>query len=289
MKKKQLRKLISLFEFVPLAGEILSGKRVPEATAFQISEALQPLREIRDDTANTFMVKVFDEINHNLYYLPDSRMEYYVEDILRGLAGVSPFLCYPFGVPWSEIFTGTPDGPQNDFPDECLATLRLLSGLGEDTDIDDDRLSDAEKYLFSCYALLLFFSRTFDSRCLHFKLNLDEIQDRLGIYIPCNRNYIDLVNAGYWDKVLEDVSKNEIPPKALPEHAARERPKIKPFTEWLNHKKPEKLASICKYVFDAKHRQKDYAVMLCLLHQYDYIDLNKKHRKDFYDSWFDFI
>ena len=289
MKKKQLRKLISLFEFLPLAGAILSGKTVPEAEASQINEALKSLRIMRNDTANTFIVKVFDEINHNLYHLPDSRMEYYLEDILRGFAGISPFLCYPFGIPGSEIFNDSPDAPQNDFPDECLASLRLLSSLEEDTDIDDDSLSDAAKYLFSCYALLLFFSRTFDSRCLHFKLNLDEIQHRLGIYIPCDRNYNELINAGYWDKVLEMVSEDETPPKALPENTDREEPKIKPFTEWLNHKMPEKLASICKYVFDAKHRQKDYAIMLCLLHQYRYINLNKKNRRHFYDSWFQFI
>ena len=83
MKKKQLRKLISLFEFLPLAGAILSGKTVPEAEVSEINEALKSLRMMRDDSANTFMVKVFDEINHNLYHLPDSRMEYYVEDILR--------------------------------------------------------------------------------------------------------------------------------------------------------------------------------------------------------------
>jgi len=52
MKTKQLCKFITLFEFVPLAGEILSGKTIPEAAGSQISEALKPLREIRDDPDN---------------------------------------------------------------------------------------------------------------------------------------------------------------------------------------------------------------------------------------------
>ena len=289
MKTKQLCKFITLFEFVPLAGEILSGKTIPEAAGSQISEALKSLREIRDDPDNTFMAKLFREINHNLFHLSDNKMEYYVEDILREFRDIAPFLCYPFGVPWSETFTGSAGTTQNDFPEECITTLKLLSGLREDTDIDDNSLSDAAKYLFSCYAIMLLFSRTLDARCLLFKLDLYEIQNRLGIYIFFNRNSIDLANAGYLDIALEEVTKDETPPKALPEHASREKPKIKPFTEWLICKKPEKLAAICKYVFDAKHRPLDYAIMLCILHQYGYIQLHEKHRIDFYDSWYAFV
>jgi len=290
MKIKQIRKFIALFDYLPLAGEILSAKSLPEQNSTsKISAALQTVREIRNDPDNSFMVSLFDEINHNLYHLPDSRLEPYIEDILRGFTNVSPFLYYPLGMPWPETTDEQADTPQDGLSPECRATLQLLSGLSKDTDVDDESFSDAAKYVFSCYAVLLFFSKTFDSRCLLFKLNLYEIQDRLGIYILYDRDYNELINAGYWDKVLEEVIKDETPVKALTERAARESLKIKPFSEWLNHKNPEKLASICRYVFDVRHSPKDYAIMLCLLHQYGYINLDEKHRIDFYDSWFAYI
>lgn len=290
MKKKQVRKFIALFECLPLAGEILSGETVRgQDTVSKITRALQSAREIRDDPHNRFMINLFDEIDHNLYHLPDSRLEPYVADILRGLTDISLFLCYPPGAPLPANLAVTAGDPQNDLPLPCLATLRQLTALQEDTDIDDESLSDVAKYVFSCYALLLFFSKTFDARCLHFKLDLYEIQERLGIYIPCNRDYNELINAGYWDKVLEEVSKDETPAKALPENSAPESTQVRPFTDWLHHKNPEKLASVCKQVFDTDHRPKDYAIMLCLLHQNDYIRLPEKHRTGFYDSWYAFI
>ena len=87
--------------------------------------------------------------------------------------------------------------------------------------------------------------------------------------------------------------------KIFPDHPdkAQQSVKMKTFPDYLilpsNNgclkKDQEKLAEICKNLFNANHSPKEYAVMLCLLSEKNLVSVPSKRRKDFFLSWYSFI
>lgn len=70
------------------------------------------------------------------------------------------------------------------------------------------------------------------------------------------------------------------PPKTKP-------PKpIKPFEQYFAPKYREVLPELCKLIFNANNSQKDYAIMVCLLHEKYLLTFE---RADLYKSWYNFI
>jgi len=63
----------------------------------------------------------------------------------------------------------------------------------------------------------------------------------------------------------------------------------KPFSEYFVPKNQNELAEICKSIFNKNGRPKDYAIMLCLISEKDFVVVLNKGRKDFFEAWYKYI
>lgn len=61
---------------------------------------------------------------------------------------------------------------------------------------------------------------------------------------------------------------------------------IKPFEQYFAPKYREVLPELCKLIFNANNSQKDYAIMVCLLHEKYLLTFE---RANLYKSWYNFI
>lgn len=212
MKKKQLRKFIALFDRLPEAAGILSGRYDNDQTekddlSSTVSEAYQAIRDIVEDPELKFLTKVFDEIDDNLYDY-NSCCDKYIKDLLSGFAWIAPFLEFSPKMEWMNLDDEScPEDEQNCFP-LYIATLSLIS-QAENLAGHEDELTGAEKYILACSNLLQNFAESLDARCLRFDLDFPAIQDELNIYIQTNRDLEKLALSGYMDKVKMLVSKEK--------------------------------------------------------------------------------
>ena len=293
MKKKYLRKFIALFDGLPEAAEILSGKYDNNQTEMEIlsstiSAAYRTNCAIIDDPENKFLKKVLGEIDDNLYEYYACR-EIYIKAVLRGFMGIAPFLVFSSDMEW---LYGEDDSSligDKNYPSLYFATLSLIVESEESSGRNEDELTDTEKYILSCSGLLHLFVDSFDANCLEFDIDLVDIQAELNIFIFQERDFEKLALYGYSDKVKQLIKKEEPAQKALPEARPPKIDTLKSFPEHLIHKKPLKLAAMCKNLFNRHESPKDYAIMLCLLVEHKYVAIPERKRSDFFRSWYTYI
>ncbi len=293
MEKKYLRKFGSLFDCLPDADEILSGKHnenqdVNNLLIQKVSSAYIINRNIIEDTQYKFLKHVFDEIDNNLYQYPLSR-EDYIKDLLRVFINILPYLDPATDIEWVRFKNSAFSHQDMDFPAFYGATLQLLVGLDDRFNQKGDDLTEVENYVLSCSALLFCFSGYLDSRCLHFDLDLFAIQTEINIFICRERDIDGLFLSGYEDKLLPIMMKEKPLPKALPGVRPLQIKTSKSFPDHLMVKKPLKLAAICEKIFNRHESPKDYAIMLCLLVEHKFIAIQNRGRSDFFRSWYTFI
>jgi hypothetical protein len=293
MKKKRIRQFLGLFDSLTKAGEIMAGyfEENPEAlenAKSTVSQAYSMNQAILDDPSDEFMIRLFDEIDNNLYDFPHSRPEYF-KDILRGFSDIVHFLDYQSDIELVDDPGYTHRIGEMYFAGHFGAVLMFLNGYQMNENAREDDLPVPEKYILSCYMLMLFFANSLDSRCLHFGFDLAEFQRELGIFILRERNLAGLAQAGYLDKVKEIISREESLQKALPAPGTSGAFAAKTFTDWLHHDDPPALASLCSAVFNESRSPKAYAAMFCLLQERRFIHVAKNHRRVFYESWYRFI
>ena len=306
MKTKHLREFVALFACLPDAELILSGKnewlseKDPMDAQLEIISINARIEEIHRNNS-PFLTALYDEMNHNLYKYSLNQREY-IEDILISFKEYAPF------IDEEEYYK---EEGEFDWLDKRYrnfgATCKLFTRYEEDCErYSVDHYSIIEQYVLNCYFLMYSFFSYLDGRCVHFKLDLMQIQNEMNIFLR-RRRYVDhLVDAGYSSKVkqlgIDDVTElkalppspdslnSELPePKALPPASDSGDSSIVSFTEWLHHDDPVALAGLCKEIFNRKSSPKNYAIMLSLLLEDEIIYLPEKHRREFYESWYIFI
>jgi hypothetical protein len=290
MKKKYLRKFIALFDCLTDAGNVLSGRydanpEKKEMIGSRVSSAYSVNRNILNDPGKEFLTKVFDEINDNLYEYSLNQAEY-VRDLLRGFMNITRWLDYTSWIEWEgDTYYCRVDEKYTSASHR--AALNLLFGMLERD--PGDKLTEFEEYIVSCSSLLDVLAHFLDGRCLHFNMDLISIQNELGISILGARDLEGLVRAGYPDKVMQLLQSGEESQKALLESQPPEAETMLTFPEYLRHKKANELAAVCKKIFNAKQSPKAYAIMLSLLAEHQLIYLAEKQRRDFFESWYNYI
>lgn len=273
MKSKQIRRFVSLFEFLPVADSILAGiydpfpkkklKVIPKAEL-----AYAGIVEAVNGSPESFIFKVYDEINSNLYRYVSNRKEY-IKDLLMQLVGIEPFL--------------DQDGKYKDnyLPDGSVrwgATNRFLARYAANP--EEVAVTVVETYVITCGGLLDLFKRILRQRCELFGIDLAGIE---------NEFYTNLYR--YDENVLKQIENGEEPNalKALPAPALPEIKPVKSFSGYINHDQPAGLAEICKKVFNRNNSPKEYAIMFVLLSSRRLILIARGRRKAFFEAWYDFI
>lgn len=297
MEKKYLRKFIALFDSLPEADLFLSVEYdcQPEVDLIQsVKYVTEHHAEIKSnilsanatnqgvlyDDEKKLLTKLYDEIDNNLYNYPLSR-EVYVKDLLRAFIHVAPFLDtkvnykdYEFRLN-CPVYTG--------------AARKVLGRFTKDPEENFIEFSEVEEYVLSCFELLSYFADYLDSRCLHFYMDLFEIQEDINIFINRYRINWQLEYTGLDKKSRQILMKEERNQEALSLARPPIFKTIKNFPAHLIHKQPLKLAAVCKNLFNLHESPKDYAIMLCLLVEHKYTSIQDRKRSDFFRSWYSFI
>ena len=284
MKKKQLRKFISLFGSLADADAVLSGKydqnrREKLNICAKLKLANAEVNNLVFDGKGKFLKKVTDDVNDNLYKYPLSRVEY-IKDLLRSLARTMQVLDKWV---YRNVIELSPEDPlyNKDSNNNSLPFQSIHEGENGNSIVTD--------YVMACSMSLWLFSQKLDKRCLHFDLDLIDIQKEVGIFVYNQRIPGNLVDSGYADKVKWIHEKEAARTKALPNPGLHVEKHVKSFPDWLTHKRPDDLAGICKKIFNKNESPKEYAIMLCLLSQNGCVSIADRQRKPFYEAWYNFI
>lgn len=284
MKTKQLRKFTALFDHLRDADDILSGKykrkrRERLDICVRLKDAAAEINDLLFDSQDKFLEKITDEINDNLYKYPLSREEY-IKDLLRSFAGaVQVFDKWVY----SDVLELTPADDLYD-PDS-RSNSYVFQSIEKGEDRNTNVVTD---YVMACSMSLWMFSEKLDKRCLHFSLDLMDIQKDLGIFIHKHR-VLWTLGVGYDDKIKWIQEKAGTAPKALPDSNTPETKPAKSFHDWLKHDKRDELAEICKNIFNEYESPKHYAIMLCVLSSLRFVMIVRGQRKEFYKAWYTFI
>jgi hypothetical protein len=284
MKRKSMQKFIALFDHLPDADNVLSGKYIRNRRerldiCAKLKTAHDQIFDLLFNSRGIFLEKVTGEINDNLYKYPLSR-EDYIKDLLRSFAAEIKILDKWI---FRGVFEVKPGDPLYD--KESKQKSYVFQSIEDGEDKDKKAAAD---YIMACSTALWMFSDKLDARCLHFSLDLMDIQKEVGIFIHKHRALWTL-GARYKDKIKWLEEKAGIAPKAKPDSDTPAAKPVKSFPDWLKHDKRDELAVICKKIFNDNESPKEYAVMFCLLSSLRIILIARGQRKEFYKAWYAFI
>ena len=298
MKKKRLREFIALFQCLPDAELILSDNT--NRLQKSLPETEKEICSLKDKTwdmngpDDPFMTFLFDEIDDNLYKHPLNQREY-IEDILIIFKELARF------IDEEKYYKDEDENWMWRRYSDYGATRKLIYMFIENAErYGFDHYSGIEQYVIYSYCLMSNFFDFLDGRCIHFKLDLMQIQKEMNIFLSRRRVVRNLMDDGYASKIkllgIRDewdadkaVPENSSAMKALPPASAPEEQKINDFKDWLNHNNPNALAALCRELFNRRQSPKIYAVMVCLLCMKKIIVFNEKRRRNFYESWYAYI
>ncbi len=148
---------------------------------------------------------------------------------------------------------------------------------------DSIKCSEFDKYVITSYYIF---------NCHFYDIQECCIKNQIDFFDLCRVVHFrwDLLSTSitlrYWETEDYILRKNRIEEEAI---VIDDKKYIKPFPEYLEHEKQDKLAEICNNVFNKGHSPKEYAIMFCLLSDKGFITVPNRKRNNYYMAWYIFI
>lgn len=196
MEKESLQRFVSQFEAISSTSVLLKGKSNSERIKYYTAY-IEKCREVQEQMG--LLQSVGDEIERNFYNIKEQDLRMiYAKNILRLFVDIAPyfdentedsfdehgkFKSHPVGV---RAYNGVTQIKQV-INDHCTG-VRIK---------ETDSLFFVKEYVIDCFVELMNFSSLFDAKCLSFGINLEEIQNKVGIFIQRRRRWDILSYYGF--------------------------------------------------------------------------------------------